>query len=384
MPWMDSTIMDLRREFVMHALKSGSNISHLCKRYGICRSTGYKWLNRYVNDGFDGFDGLSDISRKPKSHPSMTDTAMVQQIIDVRKLHPAWGGRKIKRFAENKGITDVPSASTITAILKREGYCEDSPRPSSSYIRFEHESPNELWQMDYKGHFAMASGRCHPLTIIDDHSRYSIGLRACDNEQHDTVKMHLISVFRHYGLPERINMDNGSPWGNTNRRERYTALTVWMMTLGVKISHSRPYHPQTNGKDERFHRTLNDELISRIYIRDLEHAQHSFDSWRTCYNTERPHEALDMDVPINKYSPSHRLYPENLANYEYGNEFLVRKVFKNGRIFYKGRQHTVGKAFRNYAVGILPSNKDGILDIFFQNQKVNQINLHNLNNGDLS
>src|SRR5205807_8775954 len=138
-----------------------------------------------------------------------------------------------------------------------------------------------LWQMDIKGHFAMASGRCHPLTVIDDHSRYALGIVACGDEREPTVRAGLTAIFRQYGLPDRILADNGAPWGGfADGGQRYSMLAVWLMQLGVGLGHGRPFHPQTQGKDERFHRTLNAEVIGRRAFRDLADCQRRFDEWR--------------------------------------------------------------------------------------------------------
>ena len=151
--------------------------------------------------------------------------------------------------------------------------------------------------MDFKGHFPTATARCHALTVLDDHSRFNLALRACANEQTATVQRALRDTFRRYGLPEQLRLDNGAPWGS-DARHRLTPLTVWLTRLGINVIHSRRYHPQTLGKDERFHRTLNDELIKRHRFTDLAHCQHHFDRYRDVSNLERPHESLHMEVLI--------------------------------------------------------------------------------------
>src|SRR5262249_28011286 len=156
------------------------------------------------------------------------------------------------------------------------------------YQRFEHDAPNCLWQMDFKGHFATQTARCHPLTVLDDHSRFAVGLQACPDQRTETVKDRLTHIFRRYGLPQRMTRDNGSPWGS-DADHRFTPLTVWLMRLDIRVSHSRPYHPQTQGKDERFHKTLGLELLRDRFFRDLAQAQRCFDDWRYVYNLQRPH-----------------------------------------------------------------------------------------------
>jgi transposase InsO family protein len=232
----------------------------------------------------------------------------------VRSQHPVWGGRKIRRVLLDDGVGLVPSASTITAILRRHGLLE-GPRSGQprEWTRYEHAEPNDLWQMDFKGHFAMEAGRCHPLTVLDDHSRYALAIGACDNERTGTVRGQLERIFARYGLPRRILADNGPPWGTAGSSERHTALTVWLLDLDVAVVHGRPYHPQTQGKDERFHRTLKGEVLDGRHFRTLEEAQAAFDAWRHIYNTRRPHEALAMATPVTRYKPSPRTMPDTIA-----------------------------------------------------------------------
>src|SRR5262249_8404095 len=187
-------------------------------------------------------------------------------------------------------------------------------------------APNLLWQMDFKGWVALANGsRCHPLTVLDDHSRYNLCLEACTNEQSRTVQSRLELTFRRYGLPEAFFVDNGGPWGGS-LGQHWTRLGVWLLKLGVTVLHSRPYHPQSRGKNERFHRTLKAEVFALTRIRDLAEAQRAFDAWRPIYNFERPHQALDQEVPASRYRPSTRSMPDHLPEVEYDTCELARTV----------------------------------------------------------
>ncbi len=194
-----------------------------------------------------------DRSRRPHHTPQRTPGVMEAAILGVREAHPTWSGYKIKANLKRKGWEGLPAHSTITEILRRYGKIDPEEslkhRPQQ---RFEMEQPNQLWQMDFKGHFAINAGRCHPLTVLDDHSRFLLGLRACPDETHQTVTEQLSAIFRQYGLPERMLMDNGSPWSD-GRSHPHTAFGAWLMRLGVEVSHGRPFHPQTQGKDERLH-----------------------------------------------------------------------------------------------------------------------------------
>ena len=372
MPWKESTTMSLRFEFVKFALADSSSISELCRRFGISRKTGYKWINRFQASGYSG---LADRSRRPKTSPTKTGGATEKAILQVRQLHPAWGGRKIRRYLQNQGYQKVPAASTITAILRRNG-CIDASESLKhmAWQRFEAEAPNDLWQMDYKGHFAADQGRCHPLTVLDDHSRYSLGLEACSDEKTLTVRQRLIPIFERYGLPKQMLMDNGSPWGS-DKQHIFTPLTVWLIRQGIGIIHSRPFHPQTLGKDERFHRTFKAEVGQYCIGFNLKRCQRRFDAWRHVYNFQRPHEALDMQVPAERYQPSGRQYQENLPPVEYAPDDQVRKVQQCGWISYHGKEYRIPKAFYGERVAVRPTETDGLYDVYFSNQKIAQLNV---------
>ena len=259
MPWKVETVMSQRKEFVTLAQSEGMNMSELCLRIGISRKTGYKWLKRYLEGGDDS---LHDLPKRPRHSPNRTSQQIEQLVVELRREHPTKGGHVLARMLQDRGCDRVPSKSTITAILRRHGLIEPTESAKrESYRRFEHDEPNDLWQMDFKGHIPMSGGgRCHPLTVLDDHSRFSLGVRACRDERGQTVQDHLISIFRRYGMPHTILVDNGSPWGS-DLSHPFTPLTVWIVHLGIRVVHSRPYHPQTLGKLERFHRSLKAELL---------------------------------------------------------------------------------------------------------------------------
>jgi transposase InsO family protein len=367
MPWEEQTTMSLRKEFVQLVLSEEANLSQACQHYHISRRTGYKWLYRFREGGEEA---LSDHSRRPLHSPFQTSEELEKQVLQVRQIHPTWGGRKIEAYLHRMNLDDIPSASTITAILWRNDLID--PEEASKhrpFQRFEYEEPNQLWQMDFKGYFPLSEGgTCHPLTVLDDHSRFLIGLIACPNETRLTVQSHLTNLFRHYGLPDRMLMDNGSPWG-TGRDQPYTELTVWLIRIGVGISHGRPFHPQTQGKDERLHRTLNNDLLQRNIWNTLDQCQNSFDAWNEIYNWKRPHEAIGMEVPGALYRASDRSFPEQLPPIHYDPQDDVRKVDIEGHIHFRNRRFRISKALRRQLVAIRPV-ADGVYDVFFCKQKV--------------
>ncbi len=372
MPWKGVTEVDLRHEFVQFAKRAGCNFSQLCRGYDISRTTGYKWLNRFESEGKAG---LVNQSTRPHESPNKTEEQLEAMIVEARLGHPAWGGRKIKPWLEQGGLLEVPAPSTITDILHRHGLIQPPVREQHAFCRFERALPNELWQMDFKGHVGMLNQkRCHPLTILDDHSRFSLTLSACEDERRQTVKSRLEKTFTCYGLPEGINVDNGPPWGGGGH-SKYSQLSVWLIRLGIKVSYSRPYHPQTNGKDERFHRTLKGELLNHVQFKDIEEAQRYFDQWRNLYNLERPHEALDLQPPISRYRPSHRQYLEELKAVEYAPADTVRKVEKKGSISFQGQRIMVGVGFAGEKVAVRPSTVDGQYDVYFCHQRIKTLDI---------
>jgi transposase InsO family protein len=366
--------MSFRQEILSLASQPGANVREICRRFQVSAKTFYKWLKRSKTEGETG---LMNRSRRPHQSATRTEPAVEEKVLGVRAAHPSWGARKIRRVLANRGESEIPTNSTIHRILQRNGKIDPvEAEKHQAWQRFEHEAPNQLWQMDFKGWFATADQRqCHPLTVLDDHSRYVVCLQACLNQQTETVQTQLKATFRRYGLPERMTMDNGAPWGN-DLEHRHTPLTAWLIRLGVRISHSRPYHPQTQGKDERFHRTLDVDLLSWHRFGDVAHVQKHFDEYRHIYNRERPHQALGLDVPASRYRISPHAFPEQLPPIEYDVGDIVRKVDAKGRIKYRAKVHTVGKAFHGYPVALRSTTDDGILNVFFCHQKISQIDLH--------
>lgn len=375
MPWKDVSLVSQRYEFVLLAKQDGVNVRALCKGFGVSPKTGYKWLGRYKAE--QGI-GLEDRSRKPHNFPAKTIAEVEARILAVRDEHPAWGGRKLRAFLADMGFSP-PAASTITEILRRNGRLNPEEKSKHTpWHRFEREMPNDLWQMDFKGWFELTrGGRCHPLTIIDDHSRYAVCLKACPNERRPVVQEALIETFRTYGLPERMLMDNGSCWGSHNEGGFYTTLTAWLIRTGISVSHGRIYHPQTQGKNERFNRTVKTEVIGNQAFRDIAHCQENFDQWRPVYNLKRPHDALDLKPPISRYNPSSRRYPETTLPIEYSPGDIIRTVNTNSAICFKSIRLRVGKAFIGQPVALRRSDEDGIYDVFYCHQQIAQIDLKN-------
>jgi putative transposase len=371
MPWSEVSVMDQRREFVRLAMQEGVNRRELCRRFGISPDVGYKWLGRWAANG-----ELADRSRRPHASPARTEGAIEECIVAVRDANPAWGARKIWKCLDREGMKP-PAISTVHEILRRHGrVVAPLGGPPRAYQRFEKPAPNLLWQMDFKGWVRLDNGaQCHPLTVVDDHSRYAICLAACANQQRTTVTAALAPAFRCYGLPEAMFVDNGNPWSDPSG-ERWTQFGVWLLKLGVDLLHSRPYHPQSRGKNERFHRTLKAEVFNLNRFRDFAEVQRAFDEWRVVYNLDRPHQALDLEVPASRYRPSARAMPDRVPEVEYDEDEIVRTVSTTKHyISFKGRHWKVPKAFCGERVAIRPQSSDGRYGIFFGSRRIATIDL---------
>jgi transposase InsO family protein len=353
-------LMTQRLEFITLARTPGANRAELCRRFQISRKTGYKWLSRFAQEGKAA---LRDRSRRPLSSPAQAAEALEDRVVALRTTQPTWGARKLHRRLFDLGHTALPAVSTVGRILRRRALIDpSSSRAHQPWQRFARSEPNQLWQMDFKGHFPLQrGGRCHPLTILDDCSRYSIGLAACANEQANTVQASLQSVFASHGLPEQILCDNGPPWSGSGFD--YTWLAVWLMRLGIQVIHGRPYHPQTQGKDERFHRTLQHDLLARQDWLDLPQTQRRFDSYRQLYNHDRPHDALQLAVPAACYRPSLRSLPAQLLPIEYAPGTLTRRVKTKGEVTFQNRFFYIGRAFIGHDVAIHPTASSGLFRV---------------------
>lgn len=372
MPWGAVTVEAKRREFVMLAQQQTMPFQELCRRFGISPKIGYKWCHRFAESGEAG---LQERSRRPHQTRPELPADLQEGIVVLRREHPCWGARTLRTLLEREGREPVPAASAITRVLHRHGLIgPEAPAGQRPWERFVRPAPNDLWQMDFKAPVRTLAGEGHILSVLDDHSRFAVGLQALPNQQGASVQAVLRVLFSRYGLPEAMLMDNGSPWGDL-AADRWGALTLWLMRLAIYVTHSRPYHPQTVGKDERFHGTLQRELLSRHQWRDREHLQAQLDPWREQYNGVRPHQALEMAVPQSRYRPSLRPFPESLPPIEYPPGMEVRKVQAKGYLYFQGRLPRVSKAFRGQLVGLRPTSPDGCWEVLFCQQVIHRFDL---------
>lgn len=361
------SVVEQRLAFVS-LVASGVPIAEAARRFSISRPTAYKWLTRYHAEGEPG---LVDRSRRPLRSPQRVDAAIEELICDLRERHPTWGGRKLRASLLRQGYQRIPAASTITRVLTRQGYIKVEQSQPKAWKHFEADDPNDMWQIDFKGHFPLTDGaRCHPLGVLDDHSRYNLCLQACRHETTAIVKGHLTDTFKTYGLPKVLLTDNGPPWGSTNPTYRWSSLKVWLIDLGIKVVHSRPRHPQTLGKEERFHGTLLVDVINQQSLPDMATTQEAFDQYRIIYNQHRPHQGINYQVPADRYQPSPRPFPDTIEPPTYPDHHSTRIVDAAARITYNGQRQKVGKPFKGKTVSIDPNT----LIIYYRNQPIKHVN----------
>lgn len=379
MPWHERDTVSLRLEFVKLAALPGANIRELCRREQISPKTAYKWISRFEAGGGD-VSALQDRSRRPVHSQSRTCAELEQAVIELRQQHPSWGGRKLARRLQDLGRGQL-APSTVSSILRRNGLiASDASERAGPVQRFEHAKPNSLWQMDFKGTFRTLAGECYALTMLDDHSRFNLALVANARMGTAQVQPQLQAVFEQYGMPSRINTDNGPPWGAPGAvRHGLTDLGVWMIRLGITVSHSRPMRPQTNGKIERFHRTLDTEVIAGKQYVDHAQVQRDFDRWRPIYNLQRPHDALGMQTPVQRYRSSPFAFPNQLRPIEYRSDDIVVQVKANGATRFKGHMLVLSRALRGLPIALRPDRDlDGCFDLYFCHQRFGRLDLKNL------
>lgn len=371
MPLRVKEKMEQRLEWVKLTVNRELSLSEISKRAGVCRKTLYNWIRRYEQMGSEG---LNDIPTTPGNSPSRTDSEIEALVVGKRNEHPRWGARKIRASLERDGHGELPAPSTVHRILERHGMV-DAEGVAKKWKRFEMDAPNRMWQLDFKGHFAMKNGkRCHPMTVLDDHSRFALAIEACGDETGATVKSRLTKAFHNYGLPDSIITDNAPPWGVPIFPERFTLLGIWLIRNGIVLKKIRPYHPQTNGKLERFHRSLKAEVLQARNFADLDECCDAFNEWRHIYNFRRPHEAIEMKTPSERYKISPVPFKEKLPEIEYSPSDEVRKVQQGGIIDFRGKRFRVGTSLEGFHVALRPAEKDGVFEVYFVRQIISILN----------
>jgi putative transposase len=362
MPWRTVTVMDDRARFVLEAELSHLSFSELCRRHHISRPTGYKWLERYRKEGLSG---LHDRAHRPRSCPHATPPAVVERILELRERR-GWGSRKLAKVVERE-FGRRPSTDTVHRILQRHGLISTRkpkrrrthPGPPDTSM----DRPNVVWTADFKGQFRTLDGQlCYPLTLQDGCSRFILEIHGMERISSAAVRRRFTRVFREYGIPDRIRTDNGQPFAS-HALGRLSQLSVWWIQLGIRPEQIEPGKPQQNGRHERMHRTLK-ARTARPPRKNLRAQQRRFDEFRRVYNTERPHEALDLETPASRCAPSTRPFPERRLQLAYPDHFEIRRVSQMGSMRWKNRWVCVSHLLGREDVG-LEEIGDGVWAIYY-------------------
>ena len=367
MPFEEVKVMDERIRFVLEVLEQDRSFSTVCREFGISRPTGYLWLRRYQESG--SVLSLREHSRRPHRSPSRIWQELEDQIIGLRLAY-GWGARKLQLLLANNGYS--VSESTINRVLKRSGLVAKRAVTGQATRRFERARPNQLWQMDFKGHYRISGGRCCPLTILDDHSRYAIGVFGLGNQQGSSVYPCLVASFERYGLPEAMLVDHGTPWWSPNGHG-LTWLSVALIKQGIRLIFSGIRHPQTQGKVERFHRTLNETVKYWGYPKTLAGWESALNRFVEEYNHIRPHDALRGQVPASCFCPSSHSYQPQPPEWEYPPDAIVKRLNPQGSLDYKRRRCFVSEALANEYVEVIESEKSIL--VMFRNMWIREIDL---------
>ena len=360
MPWKAICPMDERVHFISLVNESDETFTALCERFGISRKTGYKWVARYEAQGAAGLSEQRPVAR---TCPHRTSAEVLDKVIELRKEHPTWGPKKLRARLDALGVEALPAASTIGDALHKHGLIRPRrrrvhppmhPQPIEPTV-----APNDTWCVDFKGHFAVGDKtRCYPLTITDHTTRFLLKCEGLAEADEAAVRPHFERAFREFGLPTRIRSDNGPPFA-TAGIGGLSALAVWWIRLGITPERIEPGHPEQNGRHERMHRTLKAEVASPPAASMLAQ-QRAFDQFRRVYNTERPHEALEMKTPSSRYTLSRRVLPERLSSPAYADTMKVRKLDSKGRLSFAGQttKTTVSALLAHEPVGLEPVDED--------------------------
>lgn len=369
MPWKETGVVERRFDFVLRARSGSETVSALCREHGISRKTGHKWLKRYAESGT--VNALFDRSRRPRDSPSKTPVEIEERVVELRKTY-GWSGRKLSRLLKNEGV--AISRSTVDRIIKRSGLVrkEDQRKPATK--RFERKRPNELWQMDIKGEYILRGvKRCYPLSILDDHSRYAIGLFPLNAPNGPEVRACLVSCFEDYGLPEAMLMDHGTPWWKTTSGHGLTRLSVDLIKQGIQLIYGSIAHPQTQGKVERFHLTLKRALRHRGVPQNYGVFGEALREFRYIYNEIRPHEALSDETPATKYRKSPRPYDPEPPEWEYPERSKVTTLNTAGHLACDGHRFFVSEALAGETVAF--DRIDNLIVVRFRHMLVREIDL---------
>jgi transposase InsO family protein len=361
-------VHEQRMQFVIRAVSEKEPMAALCREFGVSRPTGYLWRSRYQQVG--SLTALAECSRRPHHSPTRTAAAIAARVVAVRE-QTGWGAKKLHVVLRDEQSLAIP-VRTIHRLLERHGLiAEEAHGPALR--RFQRSAPNQLWQMDSKGKYPLRDGECHPLSILDDHSRYAVGLYALGELSTAHAYPCLVQTFRGYGVPEAMLMDHGTLWWSPHNGWGLTRLSVRLIEQGIRLLYGRVAHPQTQGKVERFHRTLGAALRHGGVPQRLAEWPAVLAEFRHSYNQRRPHEALGMQRPAERYQPSPRPYQERVRAWDYPAGSAVRRLNVSGLLAMKGRRWFVCEALAGQRVRV--EEFDGKLLVSYRHMYIREIDL---------
>jgi len=374
MPWKTTNLMNQRTQFALNSLEPGCIFTELCQQYGISTKTGYKWKQRFLEHGLEG---MHDQSRKPHGHSQMLSEEVVCELIRLKFRHPTWGARKIVELYK-RAHANAPSESSCKRIFERAGLVVKRKRRSlkntSSHKPITKAlQSNDIWTVDFKGWWKTSSGRCEPLTIRDEYSRYLLCVAPVGSGSYLNVRDEFEKVFRTNGLPRLIRSDNGSPFASSNAPLRLSRLSVWWISLGIDIERNRPAHPQDNPAHERMHLDIAREIEAN-FRGNLDEHTHALKIWMKTFNEQRPHEALNMRLPSEVYQKSERKYNGTADYIVYPKNMIERKVQSNGSIKVYNQMYPLSTSLAGWNVGLRPLDQDH-LELFFAQLRLGTIEL---------
>jgi transposase InsO family protein len=367
MPWARTDVSEQRIQFVSRAASGKERMAALCREFGIARPTGYRWLRRW-QQAPSSVRAVLDRSRRPAHSPTQTESAKEQRVVELRE-QCGWGAKKLAVLLAQEGQA-VP-VRTINRILQRRGLVSKWDSHAPALQRFERSAPNQLWQMDGKGKYRSEDGACYPLSILDDHSRYAVGLFGLPAFTAELVYPCLVRTFECYGVPEAMLMDRGSVWWSTSNGYGLTWLSVGLIEQGIRLHYGRARHPQTQGKVERFHRTLNEAVRHRGKPERLAEWPAALEEFRRSYNERRPHEALEMRRPVERYRVSSRHYQAQPGEWEYPPGSEVRRLNSQGFLYWQGENWFVCEALAGKRVRV--ERLGGLLLVSYRHMYVREI-----------
>lgn len=378
MPWKETCQMDQRLSFIVAVNESEESIAALCRRFGISRKTGYKWMDRYELEGPSGLEERAPVAR---TSPHRLVETVEDLIVALRKEQPTWGPKKLRAALLERGMATMPAVSTVGEVLKRNGLIRPRRRrvrtPPSVTSLTVGQQANDVWCVDFKGDFALGDKtRCYPLTITDHATRYLLKCEALTGTKHEPVRVHFERVFREFGMPSHIRSDNGVPFAST-AIGGLSPLSVWWMKLGITPERIEPGKPQQNGRHERMHRTLKQETATPPQA-DMASQQRAFDRFRHHYNDERPHEALDQKTPSSRYFASRNAFPAQLSSPVYPDTMKTRRLDLNGKLSMPRSDNCVslGRLLAHEPVG-LEQIDDDRWEIFYGTVLLGEIRIRN-------